>query len=144
MSNERTLLWEEEIKTRWGDMDSLGHVNNAVYLSYFEQARTGWFDSLRKDGGSVTGADPNGPVLVHTSCTYLRPVHHPARLLVRLYGEGPGRSSFGTSYEVRDADDPEILYTTGDAKIVWIDFQSNRPIPVPEGIRALLPRAEAA
>ncbi|MDA0882981.1 MAG: thioesterase family protein, partial [Bacteroidetes bacterium] len=38
-----------EIEVRFRDIDAMGHVNNAVYLSYFEQARIGFFNAIVDD-----------------------------------------------------------------------------------------------
>lgn len=38
------LVRTDRIPMRWGEMDALGHMNNAVYFRYFEQARISWFD----------------------------------------------------------------------------------------------------
>ena len=43
---EKKLVHESIIPVRWGDMDALGHVNNAVYFRYIEQARVNWLDSF--------------------------------------------------------------------------------------------------
>lgn len=142
MSENRKLLLEQEIKTRWGDMDAIGHVNNATYFTYLEQVRVSWVDSLAEGTGSVTSAATSGPVLINASCTFLKPVVHPARLLVRMFGGVPGRSSFETTYEIRDADDLAVLYATASAKVVWVDYSANRSTPLPERLRALLPAAE--
>jgi acyl-CoA thioester hydrolase len=39
-------MWEKRIEIRWRDLDSSGHVNNAVYLTYLEEARTGWLEHV--------------------------------------------------------------------------------------------------
>ncbi len=43
MPEPNTLLHKMPISVRWGDMDAMGHVNNAAYLTYFEQARFDWW-----------------------------------------------------------------------------------------------------
>lgn len=143
MADDRKLLHEELIHTRWGDMDAMDHVNNAVYFTYFEQARVAWLDSLR-ESGSMSKTDPDGPVLVHVSCTFLQSVVHPRRLVVRLFGGPPGRSSFETGYEIRDADNPGILYTTAVARVVWVDHSTGHSTLLPERLRRQLPQADSA
>lgn len=64
MSAARNLLHTERIVVRWGDMDSVGHVNNAVYFTYMESARVGWLRQLAIDVG--LGDRREGPVI--TQC----------------------------------------------------------------------------
>lgn len=132
------LLESIELTVRWGDMDALGHVNNATYFTYCEQARIAWLGRMAI-GASVGSGSGAGPVIVNAFCAYLRPVVYPARIRVAMYGGTPGRSSFETRYEIRDAADAEILYATGSAKIVWVDHRAGRSTPIPDAIRQLLP-----
>lgn len=138
MSEETNLLYELNLTVRWADMDVLGHVNNAKYFTYCEQARISWFDSIGLGPNRAAGSE-RGPVVANAHCTFLKAVVYPARIVVRLSGSAPGRSSFEALYEIRDAEDPEILYTTGSSKIVWVDYGEGRSAPLPPDIRQLLP-----
>lgn len=133
------LLFEYPLEIRWGDMDALGHVNNVIYFRYFEQARAAWLASIGEEG-TINSAD-QGPLIITANATYLKPVVYPAHLMVRMLGEAPGRSSFVVHYEILKRDDPETIYTTGSTKIVWADQKAAQSIPVPDHIRALLPKA---
>jgi acyl-CoA thioester hydrolase len=59
--------YETRIEIRWRDLDSSRHVNNAVYLTYLEEARTGWL--AERLGGAV---DLHGFVLVRVAIDYRR------------------------------------------------------------------------
>jgi acyl-CoA thioester hydrolase len=70
-----------EVVVRWGDMDSLGHVNNTLYLQYFETARIEYLLAL--------GMDPPGPswqeyglILASLDCRFKVPVTYPDTLSV--------------------------------------------------------------
>lgn len=128
---------EIELDIRWGDMDAVGHVNNATYLTYFEQARIGWLAAL---GGRLAFSEAQGPVMANVSCEFRRPIVHPARLRVEVLAGEPGRSSLPTAYRIVDAADPSIEYATGSSVLVWIDYRSGRPVPVPDAVRASLTR----
>jgi acyl-CoA thioester hydrolase len=141
VSDSPSPLHEIELEIRWGDMDALGHVNNATYFTYFEQVRIAWLQSIGR-GTSVGGTQGSGPVVVNAFCNFRRAVVYPARLRVAMHGGTPGRSSFETYYEIRDADDPELVYATGSAKVVWVDRETSRSMRVPDEIRALLPVGE--
>ena len=54
MGKHEKQLHEKRIEIRWRDQDPLGHVNNAVYATYFEEARDEWVDTLLHGVSSVT------------------------------------------------------------------------------------------
>lgn len=127
----RTLLHECEIAVRWGDMDAYGHVNNALYMRYLEEARVQFLASI--------GADMRGngtdPVIINVGCTFLRPVSYPATVIIKSYVGEIGRSSFMVWYEVSTTDSPDQLCSEGYSKVVWMDHQTGRSVPLPEMIR---------
>ena len=121
------------IEVRWGEMDALGHVNNAVYLQYFEAARIAWFDS-----GELGSANPdNGPVVVQSNCTYHRPVVYPCRLQVLTRLQQVGNSSFVLSQNLHGCSD-DTLYAEASITCVWVDRQTGRPARAPDFLRGLL------
>jgi len=136
MSDERKLVHVERIAIRWGDMDAMGHVNNTIYFRFMEQARISWFNAL----GVMAGPDGEGPVIVNASCTFRRPFTYPGTVQVRTYAGKPGGSSIPTFIEMALESDPANVYAEGAAVVVWMNFPANKPIRVPERIRALLPR----
>ena len=135
MSN-RIKLHSEEMVVRWGDMDAFGHVNNIMYFRYFEQCRVNWLSSIGR-AEAVTEA-VEGPVIVSTTANYLLPLHYPATVTISMYGTTPGRSSFNSYYEIRDTRDSNTLYTTGEAKVVWVDQKLGKSKPLPADILDLL------
>ena len=87
--NDKILLFRHRLAVRWGDMDSYSHVNNTTYLEYIQEARVAWFASL----GIAMDHVPEGPVVLQTLHTYLKPVVYPATLIIDLYAGPVGRSS---------------------------------------------------
>jgi acyl-CoA thioester hydrolase len=130
----KKLVHTMRMPIRWGDMDAMGHVNNAVYFRYLEQARIEWFTEV--------GCEPNpkgdGPVIINAHCTFLRQLKYPGDIEIRTYVGPPGRSSFETYQEIRRVGQPEILSAEGGAKIVWVNFPSEKSVPLPERVRGLL------
>lgn len=117
---------------RWGDMDALGHVNNIMYFRYFEQTRIAWCEAT---GFAPLGEGGTGMVIVDNHAEYLKPLHYPAVMDIRMAGHSPGRSSFVTTYSiVVDG----TLMTRGRSKIVWIDNVAGRSIALPAELRARL------
>ncbi len=138
MSETRVQLHTLTIRVRWSDMDAVGHVNNAAYFVYLEQARVSWLDSLNATE-SLT-PDACGPVIVTAHCSFHKPIVYPATIEIQMYGGPAGRSSFDSFYEIRDAQERERIYTTGSAKVVWVNHKSKKPSPLPDAIRRLLPQ----
>jgi acyl-CoA thioester hydrolase len=132
--DNRKLLHVMRIALRWADMDANAHVNNATYFTYMEQARIEWLNTI----GMQNTAEGEGPVVVKTSCTYVKPIAYPETLEVRLYGAAPGRTSFPTWYEIVGTNEPGVKYAEGDATMVWTNRTSGKSQPVPDALRALL------
>ena len=129
---EKKRVHVERIPIRWGDMDAMGHVNNTVYFRYMEQARIGWFDALvpRGEAWKATGV-----VIANASCNFKRPINYPGTVEVRLSIGSPGGSSVPTFYELRVEDE---LYADGEATVVFIDMEKQKPIRIPQDIREAL------
>jgi acyl-CoA thioester hydrolase len=134
----KKLVHSLRMPIRWGDMDAMGHVNNTVYFRYLEQARIEWFTEI--------GCEPDplgeGPVIINAHCTFMRQLKYPGDIEVLTYVGPPGRSSFETIQEIRRVDQPGVISAQGGAKIVWVDFPSEKSVRLPDHIRALLPSAQ--
>jgi acyl-CoA thioester hydrolase len=131
---EKKLVYEMSIPIRWGDMDAYGHVNNAVYFRYLEIVRIEWLNSLQ----SMGSPDGTGPVVVNAFCSFHRQLSYPGDVQARLFVASVGRSSFETYVTLARADTPDVLAASGGAKVVWVDFQRQASVPVPQGLRELL------
>jgi acyl-CoA thioester hydrolase len=132
MTEERRLVHVERIAVRWGDMDAMGHVNNTVYFRYMEQARIGWFESLVAPGEAWKRT---GIVIANAACNFKRPINYPGTVEVRVLAGPPGGSSVQTYYELVVNDE---LHADGAATVVFLDMESQRPLRIPDEIRALL------
>ena len=77
-----------ELQTRWKDMDAFGHVNNAVFLSYIEDARITFFKrwNICDDKRSI--------IMASAKIDYLRQIDHPSHLIVGERISRIGRKSF--------------------------------------------------
>ncbi|WP_067865602.1 acyl-CoA thioesterase [Neptuniibacter marinus] len=127
------LLYSCSIPVRWGDMDAYGHVNNAMYMRYLEEARVQLLDNMNVE------LDPNGlaPVVIDIGCSFIRPVVYPDQLRIDCYISDPGRSSFMTYYKVFSQHDDKAIVSHGHAKVVWIDHRIEKSVPLPDAVRAL-------
>lgn len=129
------------VEVRFRDLDAMGHVNNAVYLTYFEQARLAFWLAL-EPGGTPGGAiDPAriGFVLAHAECDYASPVRLGERLLVGCRAADFGSSSFAFDYLVVAAQgsvDAEVrLVASGRTIQVTWDSASGKKVPLGDELR---------
>lgn len=124
-----TPLFEMPMTMRWRDLDAFNHVNNSNYLTYLEEARIRWFDSIGEDW--VT--DAFAPLLAAAQLNYRQPIPYPADVMIRLYVERIGTTSTTVAHRI-ESSDGNTLYCDGHVVIVWIDRASGRPRPLPDAI----------
>ena len=134
MIHDLPLLHTARIAVRWGDQDALGHVNNATYFTYVEQARVESFDRLLPEGWE----DGDGPILASIRCDFKRPIVYPTTVIVRVYGGEPGRTSFPHGYDLTVEGDGDTLYARAEAVHVWVSRATGRPTPLPKTFRDAL------
>jgi acyl-CoA thioester hydrolase len=114
----------------------MGHVNNAVYLTYLEQAR---FAHWREIWGMNFERLPEGTpgvILAHAEIDYRRPAKYGDHLEVRITLEGIGRSSFTYSYEL--VDQHEGIVATARSVQVMYDYAAEKPVPMSDALRGKL------
>ncbi|CAN5249007.1 thioesterase family protein [soil metagenome] len=136
MQSNLKFVYEMEIPVRWFDMDAFGHVNNSVYLTYFESARTAWWNSITAVDMSFL---ETGPVIINVNCTFFKAIMFPEIVTVKIFVGPPGRSSHEIFYEINSLKKPGIIYAKGSTKVVWVDRKLERSIPLPDYIRQHLP-----
>jgi acyl-CoA thioester hydrolase len=129
----------EPVTVRWGDLDSFGHVNNAKYFTYCESARMSYFAAIRLRESSE--AATHGPALAAANLNFRRQVHWPAELDVRTRVSEIGRTSFKMEYEIVHRDSQERV-ADGAGIVVWVDYATGRPIPLPEALKAEIRQLE--
>ena len=131
---EKKLTHQLVIPIRWGDMDAMGHVNNAVYFRYMETLRIDWFRhiGLRPEELGV------GPIIINAFCSFMRQLEYPGDVLARNYVGALGRSTIDTYATLERVDQPGVIHSVGGATVVWSDFKAQKSVPLPEHIRALL------
>ena len=141
MSNERELPHGrasyrhfQRVTSRWLDNDAYGHVNNVVYLSWFDTVvndfliRAGVLDLRRS---SVVG------FVVETHCRYLSPLAFPQSIEAGLRVGHLGKSS--VRYEIAIfAEGGEAASAQGHFVHVYVDRATLKPVPLPPPMRAAL------
>lgn len=134
LPRKKKLVYTARMPIRWGDMDTMGHVNNTIYFRYMEVARIDWIHSV---GGRTDGKGP-GPLIVNAFCNFHKQLEYPGDIEVKLYASDPGRSSFETWATIGRCDDPDVVYASGGATTVWVDYEQQKSAPLPDWFRALL------
>ena len=120
------------INTRWGDMDSLGHLNHTAYLSYMETARVSayrdlGFSGIRKDADEST-------ILANMEVQYHKQASHPDTLKIGHRICRVGSKSFDTLSAIFRDKDNELI-CSALFKLVSFNYKINKTINVPDAIR---------
>lgn len=126
------IISPAEIQVRFADLDVLGHVNNAVYLSYFEMTRVHYFKELLGESWDWKKA---GVLLVRNEIEYLVPIllHHKPQ--IRMFLIETGTKSFKLGYEIFIG---EVVHTRGLSVMVCYDAVTDKTIPVPIEMKSAL------
>ncbi|MEM3676089.1 MAG: thioesterase family protein [Thermoplasmataceae archaeon] len=119
------------LQVRYGDLDTLGHVNNAVYLTYFELGR---IDYLRRALGSLDISDISF-VIVHAEVDFKKPIHLHDTIFVETTVDGVGNSSIKFNHRIVGEDGE--LFAAGKTVAVWVDA-NRQPVPVPDNVRRMI------
>ena len=126
--------YRHRLQVRFRDCDAMGHVNHAVYFTYFEQCRlTFW----RERTGA---ASPHARVIIaRAECDYRAPAHFGDELEIRLEVGEIGRSSFTLRYQITQAASAALV-AVGSTVMVAYDYTAGKPVPLPDAARELLER----
>jgi acyl-CoA thioester hydrolase len=127
--------YRHPIEIRYNDTDALGHVNNAVYFSYFEMARSGYY--LRV-AGHPFGTGPDAArrtfVIAEAHISYRTPAFYGEPLFCLVRVGWVSRSAFGFEYrlevEASDLGEQRVV-SDGSTVQVFYDLQRGRPMRTP-------------
>ena len=122
-----------ELPVTWGEMDAFGHVNNVVYLRYFESARIAYFERILAMGDVAGGGC--GPILAETRCRFRVPLEYPDRVAVGARVSAVGEDRFTMQYAVASEKAGRIA-AEGDGVIVWYDYGASGKARLPDDLRA--------
>jgi len=122
------------IETRWNDNDSYGHVNNVVYYEYFDTAVNRHL--IEKGVLNLASSEAIG-LVIETRCTYFSSITFPDTVHVGLKVLHLGNSS--VRYQIglfKNSDD--VSAAMGEFVHVYVDRRTNKPVPMPQDVRAVL------
>jgi acyl-CoA thioester hydrolase len=131
----RNHVFTHRLDVRFRDCDAMGHVNNAVYLTYMEQAR---FKHWRALWHYAEDRFPDpGIILARAEVDYSSPARLGEQLDVRLSVASIGRTSFHYEYEIVSVEDGRLIANAKTVQVVY-DYTKQTPVPVPDLWRELL------
>ncbi len=127
----------EHIQIRFRDTDAMGHVNNAVYITYFEMVRIMLFKEifgLNKDRNGL----PMSPVIAaKNSCNYKIPLFIGKKIKAECCVKKIGKKSFTIFTEIVDENNGDI-YADGETVIVFYDYNLKKSMEISQRYREAL------
>jgi acyl-CoA thioester hydrolase len=130
------------VEVRFRDTDAMGHVNNAVYLTYFEAARAGYYRAVT--GQAIEGSATRSVniILASARLDFRSPAFFGEDLLVACRVGWAGRSSFSFEYRIEagpgSSQGPGRLVADGETVQVMYDYAAAQPVRLPPDLLAQL------
>jgi acyl-CoA thioester hydrolase len=121
------------LPVRWGDMDSMGHVNNAMFFTFDESGRIGYFQELMKDDSRFW--KDYGFILAHVEADFIAQLRYPATLEIGTRVSRIGGRSLNT-LSAMFSEGKLIAVTKG--VVVWFDYGKQQTLPIPSHVRTLI------
>lgn len=131
-----------EITVRFSDVDIMGHVNNARYLSYFEQARLAYYKKLKAlDLRKMAMGTALGFIVAGIGVKFQAPAYIDEVLTVAIRIAGLRTKAFRMEYEVRNKKTRRLI-ATGYSVQVMYNYKRQRTFPIPPSLRKKILRLE--
>jgi acyl-CoA thioester hydrolase len=127
------------IEVRYGDLDPQGHLNNAKYFTYTEQARIAYLKALGLwNGGSFLEI---GIILAEARMTFKAPIlwGQPIQVAVRV--NRLGNKSFDVSYSIQDSESG-VEHASGSTVQVAFNYHTTQTIAIPDEWREIISKFE--
>lgn len=121
----------KDIDVRFRDCDMLQHVNNAVYLSYLEEARAAYTRQVHQEDPTVGFGYLIGTVTIR----YVSPAHYGETLAIETAVSDMRRSSFTMSYRITSKADGRLVAEAETIQVMY-DFDKQASMPIPADLRA--------
>ncbi|MBI5364892.1 MAG: acyl-CoA thioesterase [Planctomycetes bacterium] len=116
--------------TRWSDEDNQGVLNNAVYMTLFEEARLAYFRDL-------LAVNQFPFLLAQTNVLFVAPGRGGAEVEIECATLELGTTSFTQAYRVRDIATGRV-WAEAEARLVCYDPTTNAKRPIPTELRAIV------
>jgi acyl-CoA thioester hydrolase len=135
-----------DVDVRFADTDAMGHVNNAVYLTYCEMARIRYWTDVTGEPVAAGHEGAESLILAEARITYRAPVFHTEVVTIETRATTVGRSSFTLEHRLTAAAAGEAarLVAVSDSVMVRYDYATGRPAPLSDDIVAAIEAFEGA
>jgi len=142
MSDDRLGRWPVriEIPVAWGDMDALGHVNNTVYLRWYESSRLVYFE--RTGLTESMAARAHGPIMARQSIDYRLPVTYPDRVAAETTVTRLGNTSFVMAFRIWGEASGAVV-AEGEGVMVMVDYTTGAKVPLDQELAQAIYALEA-
>jgi acyl-CoA thioester hydrolase len=138
--NKEEFKFSVDVPVRFSDMDSLGHVNNAAYISYFEEGRVHYLRNLfelPKEDTSTLGI-----IVLDMHCNYRSPAFHGEVLRVYTRVSWLRNKSFEMVYLIVDKHSGRTI-ADGSSVLVAYDYSTRKTKEIPVAFRETISAFEA-
>ena len=129
----RAFTLTHELRPRFRDTDAMGHVNNAVFITYLEVARQEYW--RRFDSSPDYRRVPF--ILAQVTCDFRSEALVSEVLELAIRCEWIGTKSFGFVYEIREATSRRVVVEASTVQVCY-DYAAKRSIPMPDSLRTQL------
>ena len=116
---------------RFQDVDRIGHVNNVAFCVYAESGRVDFAEAIWP--GSTAGKAV-GWAIVNFNLHFRAQAHFPGRVKIGTAVTRIGTTSLSVSQGLFMADD-ETCFATVDNAMVWLEFKTGKPVPIPQDMK---------
>lgn len=124
-----------QLEIRFADIDVVGHVNNAIYLTFFEQGRIAFF---KQEIGAGWDWNKHGIIVARNEVDYLLPITLLDEVYITAAFGAVGNKSFQMKMRIfKKSDGKEVDCARGLVTLVCYDYQQKQTIPVPDSWRKL-------
>jgi acyl-CoA thioester hydrolase len=132
------------LDVRFADTDAMGHVNNAVYLTYCEMARIQYWTDVTGEPIASGHEGAESLILAEARITYRAPVFHGDQVTVESRATHIGRSSFTLEHRLTACrpDQPARLVAVSDSVLVRYDYAASAPVALGSVVVAAIERLE--
>jgi acyl-CoA thioester hydrolase len=122
-------------RVRFGDLDAMKHLNNVVFLRYFETARIDYLNRLMGSHDPVTRFTDFGFIFASCKIDYRSPAHFDEEVAIRVRPADIGTKSLKLEFEMAVG---ERLIAEGHGVLVGYDYEAQRTVPLPDALKERL------
>jgi acyl-CoA thioester hydrolase len=130
---EGTFGHRKSVEIRFADTDAMGHVNNALYLTFVEAARVDWWTATTGEPLERVGGRVQGLILAEAEVAFRSPLFFGETVVVETRAGRFGRTSLSVEHRLTASrpDGPVRLVATCRTVVVRYDYVTEAPVPWP-------------